>query len=279
MNTKKYFLPLVVILLQVACNFPVIGTSEPTPDLAATIVAQTLQAMPSPQTPQVAETPTLPVVTPTSNVAEVKGMVCYPKAEPQPITIYFQETNTDILSQLSVTDNRKEYSISLQPGTYIAYAWTPDFMESGSYSACGSNTDCKDGTPQSFNVVAGQALVGIDICDWTHGPYDIPYPPGFREESTLGIIEGEISGYPYGSLPEIAVVFFSQDSKYWYWIGTSAGQTYFSINDLPAGDYQVVGYDGSGHAGGVPYIVTVTAGQSIYVTLNDWAGAYPPDPR
>ncbi len=283
MKNKLFYIPIAIVLLLVACNLPTIKSSTPTSDLPGTIVAQTLQAISSPQasppSSPVAETPTLPVVTPTSNVAEVKGMVCYPHAEPRPITLYFQETRTGILSQVSITDNRKEYTVTLQPGRYIAYAWTPDFTDSGSHSACGANADCKDATPLAFDMLAGQIYTGIDICDWTHGPYDVPYPPGFQPEATLGTIEGEISGYPYGSLPEMAVIFFSQSTKYWYWIGTTAGQIYFSINDLPPGDYQVVAYDGSGHAGGVPNIVKVTAGQSTYVILKDWVGTYPSDPR
>src|SRR5450759_1496247 len=49
----------------------------------------------------------------------------------------------------------------------------------------------------------------------------------------LGSIAGSIIGYPYGSVPALAIVAFGQEPplNYWYWI-TGTGNTYFSMDCL-----------------------------------------------
>ena len=64
-----------------------------------------------------------------------------------------------------------------------------------------------------------------------------------------GSIEGTISGYPYGSLPGLAVVAFGQDPPYYYsYLITNPGSTSFSMSGsyLIPGQFQVVAYDASG---------------------------------
>ncbi|MDP2976328.1 MAG: carboxypeptidase-like regulatory domain-containing protein, partial [Anaerolineales bacterium] len=70
-----------------------------------------------------------------------------------------------------------------------------------------------------------------------------------------------------------------QDTPYyWYWAGTAAGQVYYTVTDLPPGDYQIVAYDYAGHAGGSPAIVTVIAGQTTNADISDWASGWPANP-
>ena len=96
-----------------------------------------------------------------------------------------------------------------------------------------------------------------------------------------GSIAGNISGYPYGSVPRLAIVAFDQHTSYlmyWYWI-TGSGQTSYSMdNYIPPSTYQVVAYDGSGHAGGCTSLVVVTSDQTANCDITDWSGSYPSKP-
>ena len=61
-----------------------------------------------------------------------------------------------------------------------------------------------------------------------------------------GSIAGAISGYPYGSLPGLAIVAFGQDPPYYYsYMITNPGATSYSMssNYLIPGPFQVVAYD------------------------------------
>jgi hypothetical protein len=193
------------------------------------------------------------------------------------MTVYFETGESHTVTDLPISGNQPTYSIDLAPGNYLAYAWLNDFSLSGSYSRCGAAAGCSDAKPLSFNVLAGQTSTGIDICDWTHGPFDIPYPPGHDAQSTTGNISGSIAGYPYGSLPVLTVVAFNQGNGYWYWVGTASGQNSYSITELPPGTYQVVAYDNKNRSGGsLP--VTVTAGKTVTANIGDWGGSYPDNP-
>lgn len=96
-----------------------------------------------------------------------------------------------------------------------------------------------------------------------------------------GTIEGTISGYPYGSIPRLAIVAFGQEPpyNYSYWI-TASGSTFFSMTSsyLIPGKYQVVAYDSSGHAGGCPTIVTVVSEQKVTCNITSWGGSWPSKP-
>ena len=279
----RWLITLVILgLLLTACNLP--SAAAPTPDASAisTVVAATMQARMPSASPTViltlAATPTL-ASTATLTTAQVSGKVCYPSGMATDLKAYFQNTVTNLAVELSIAAGSAQYSVAVPPGSYIAYAWVTDFSNGGSYSACGQTPGCGDATPKSFTVAAGQTVTGIDLCDWSHGPFDVPYPPGFQPTARLGIVAGSISGYPYGSLPQLAVVAFSQDPPYyWYWAGTAAGQVYYTVPDLPPGDYQIVAYDDSGHAGGSPAIVTVIAGQTTTADITDWASSWPANP-
>ena len=96
-----------------------------------------------------------------------------------------------------------------------------------------------------------------------------------------GSIAGAISGYPYGSLPSLAIVAFGQNPPYYYsYIITNPGSTSYSMSSsyLIPGAFQVVAYDGSGNSGGCPAMVTVISEQTVTCDITDWAGSYPPKP-
>jgi hypothetical protein len=96
-----------------------------------------------------------------------------------------------------------------------------------------------------------------------------------------GTIAGGISGYPYGSVPRLAIVAFGQEPPYNYsWWITAAGDTYFSMSSsyLIPDHYQVVAYDSSGHSGGCSVIVLVISDQTVNCDITDWGGGYPAKP-
>jgi len=278
----RVFSTILLFVIFSACNPPSVATPTLSADVVATVVAGKMQALTPSASPTViltlAATPTL-ASTPTLATAQVSGKVCYPGGIATDLKAYFQNTVTNLAVELSIAAGSAQYSVDVPPGSYIAYAWVTDFSNSGSYSACGQTPGCGDATPKSFTVAPGQKVTGIDLCDWSHGPFDVPYPPGFQPMARLGIVAGSISGYPYGSLPQLAVVAFSQDPPYyWYWAGTAAGQVYYTVPDLPPGDYQIVAYDDADHAGGSPAIVTVIAGQTTTADISDWASGWPANP-
>ncbi len=96
-----------------------------------------------------------------------------------------------------------------------------------------------------------------------------------------GSIAGAITGYPYGSVPSLAIVAFGQEAPYYYsWMITGAGITYFSMSSdfLVPGHFQVVAYDSSGHTGGCPTIVQVKSDQTVTCDITDWGSGYPAKP-
>lgn len=266
-------------LLLTSCAPAASEVPTPTPDLVSTMVAATLSVVPSPTS--VTETPSpsptiAAIFSPTPGTGEVTGRACYPSGS-DAMTAYFENTSTHQATELALVGRQPDYTATLQPGTYIAYAWLNDFSQGGSYSRCGTDHTCNDATPLVFPVLAGEKLEGIDLCDWSHGPFDIPYPPGHSQEQTTGAINGSISGYPFGSLPALTVVAFNQGNGYWYWVGTVPGQSVYTITELPPGSYQVVAYDEDGHAGGSA-VVTVEAGETVNADVGDWRGGYPENP-
>ncbi len=277
---RHALLTAFLIVIFSTCNLP--SAAAPTLDAVAlsTMVAGTMQALTPVATPTLiptfAASPTS-LATPSITIAQVSGKVCYPKSVATDLIAYFQDTLTATVVELPIAAGLTQYSVELPPGTYIAYAWVTDFSIGGSYSACGQTPGCGDATPKTFSVPPGQKITGIDLCDWSHGPFDVPYPPGFQPAAQFGTIAGTIL-YPYGALPSLQIVAFSQKTPYWYWVGTAPGQAYFTIPDLPAGSYQIVAYDDAGHVGGSPVIVTVTGGGTASAEISDWSGSYPANP-
>lgn len=92
-----------------------------------------------------------------------------------------------------------------------------------------------------------------------------------------GVIEGGISGYPYGALPGLSIVAYQQEAPYNYgFVITGSGQTYYVNNSnwLIPGHYQVVAYDSAGHSGGCPSLVLVKSNQSVTCDITSWGGGY-----
>ena len=202
------------------------------------------------------------------------------------MTAYFQNSATGTVAELPIDAGQITYTVVLTPGTYVAYAWLPDFSFGGLYSnavPCGLKASCDDHAARPFTVKAGQVTKGIDICDWYTGPFEIPYPPGQEPTTTVGEIAGVIS-YPSGNPPSLQIVAFNVKTKYWYWVGTASGDTYFSITDLPPGTYHVVAYAENGQAGGYAgsdhnlIDIIVKAGQTVNIEINDWEGSFPSNP-
>ena len=106
-------------------------------------------------------------------------------------------------------------------------------------------------------------------------------PPSATPIPKPGSIAGAISGYPYGSLPSLAIVAFGQDPPYYYsYMITNPGSSSYSMSSsyLIPGQFQVVAYDVSGHSGGCPSLVTVISEQTVTCDITNWGGGYPPKP-
>jgi hypothetical protein len=265
---------LVVLVSLVGCYMPEAAT--PSASDLSTMVAKTMEAIQA-MTPESMQTPlatptfaaatvfVLPP-TPTPNTGEVSGEICYRNGSMSQLTLYFTNTGTGVVLDFPVSRPQTTYSYQLEPGTYTVYGWPPDY----------SIGVLHDGG--AFQVTAGEETDGIDICDWSHGPFDVPYPPGYSELTGSGSISGGIYGYPYGGLPTMYVVAFNQTTGYWYWVGTAPGVAWYSFDELPAGRYQVVAYDISRNGGGCLNIVTVSGGSAVTCDCNDWSGGYPSMP-
>jgi hypothetical protein len=105
--------------------------------------------------------------------------------------------------------------------------------------------------------------------------------PSFTPIPKPGSIAGGISGYPYGSLPSLAIVAFGQDPPYYYsYMITNPGSSSYSMSSsyLIPGQFQVVAYDASGHSGACPSLVTVISDQTVTCDITNWGGGYPPKP-
>jgi len=96
-----------------------------------------------------------------------------------------------------------------------------------------------------------------------------------------GSIAGNISGYPYGSQPGLAIVAFGQERPYNHsYLITNPGDSSYSMSTiyLIPGQFQVVAYDSSNHSGGCTALVTVISEQTVTCDITNWGGGYPPKP-
>jgi hypothetical protein len=113
-------------------------------------------------------------------------------------------------------------------------------------------------------------------------PSNTPFPtettgPTNTPLSAPGSIGGSISGYPYGSLPSLAIVAYLQEPPYNYSYMISApGQNYFEMSSsyLIPGHYQVIAYDSSGHKGACSFNVLVISNETVTCDINSWGGGY-----
>lgn len=114
----------------------------------------------------------------------------------------------------------------------------------------------------------------------TAGP-KITQTPTLRPTNTPipapGTITGNIYGYPYGSVPSLAIVAYGQEPPFNYcWLITSVGSTYFAMGceHLLPGQYQVVAYDSSDNRGGCTTLPLVVSDQTVNCDITNWGGGY-----
>lgn len=281
----RRFLPLLLAasILLGACNVPGATDATPTPtvDAVATVVALTLEALVTPTpaaspTPSITETPPPPTATPTPEGVRVGGEVCFPRNASGGFVVYFQNVDTNQVIEQTITAGSLSYSVSVPAGTYQVYMWLTDFSLGG--LACTPELGCEGNVVRQITAQAGTPLASVDLCDWTNGPFDVPYPPGREPQAVTGSINGSILNYPGAGTPSFTVIFFNQATGFWYSWQPASGSAYFQRDGLPPGVYQVVAYDQNNRAGGAPGLVTVSAGQTVSVNITDWTGTYPARP-
>lgn len=281
MSTRIVSVVFILALLLAGC-----APSGDADDAAvATLVAAALQ------TSEAASPPALETVAP--QLGSVEGSVCYPSSFIPEMTVYLQKDGGGDPVTVPISMNQMSFSAELEAGSYTAYAWLPDFSFGGSYSqavACGLSVDCTDHSLVSFDVAPGEQTGGIAVCDWYGQPGDIPYPPGVQppaqESNDPGSISGNLS-YPSNFIPAQTIVAWSlaQPGNYYY-VTTSDGVSFYTIANLPPGDYEVVAYTqglAAGYSQAVPcglsvsctdhslIVVTVTSGQETGgVNPQDW---------
>jgi hypothetical protein len=108
------------------------------------------------------------------------GLICYPGETIPSMTAYFQQVLTTTTISLDIAAGQSTYAVNLPPGEYVAYAWLPGFSQGGAYALtveCGQNPDCEPYNLIPFDVTAGGATNGVDICNWQAQPGDVPLPP------------------------------------------------------------------------------------------------------
>ena len=258
------FFPFSVLLLT-SCNRPTSQVQPPAPELP-TLVAATLAAM----TPLPTATPAptaAPAATATPSVGKISGKVCYHDPGVIRLNLYFQGTLAPDRPLVVTLDRPTEsYSLEMAPDTYTIYAWPPDYTV-GALPVSGP----------TVKLLPGADLTGVDLCDFSGGPFAVPYPPGFSPSTGLGSISGRVSGYSGPAATPLTVVAFNQGTGYWYYVLLMPGELDFTISELPAGRYQVVAYDSLGAAGGTGDVY-VLAGQSASAEINSWAGTFPANP-
>jgi hypothetical protein len=137
-----------------------------------------------------------------STVGTVIGSICYPSEAIPAMSAFFESQASSQVTQLAIAENQGTYSIELDPGEYIAYAYREgdSIKIGGMYSQaveCGLTVDCSDHSPLVFTVLAGETTGGIDICDW-YAQDLLPPLPG---QSVQDGPYQDIAGLVYTDIP------------------------------------------------------------------------------
>jgi len=121
----------------------------------------------------------------------VAGRLCYPSEYLPEMTLFFQETASQEITDLAIAENQDSYFVNLLPGRYIAYAYLNSGASlGGSYSnavLCGLDTSCSDHSPVQFDVIPGETLSTVDICDW-YAQDEIPADPRAALAPLVGMV-------------------------------------------------------------------------------------------
>jgi hypothetical protein len=196
-----------------------------------------------------------------------------------PVRIFAIFICVTLLSACSLPQKGSPATATLSVATIVAatlQALTPSVTPVLPTQALPSSTPTLEATPtlQPPTLTSTPSLTPTKDISPTPSTTPIPDP---------GSISGTISGYPFGSLPALAVVAIKQDSprrgNYSYFI-TAPGGTFFSMSTsyLIPGQWLVIAYDSSGNSGGCSGPVTVVSNQTVSCTINDWASAFPSKP-
>jgi hypothetical protein len=128
----------------------------------------------------------------------INGKVCFPGGHLPEMTLFIQEVFTGQMTELPIAENQTSYSINLEPGRYVAFAYINSGATfGGAYSnlvVCGFEDHCSDHTLVEFDVLSGQTSNEIDICDW-YSLSSLPPDPRVTMEPFVGMVykskEGE----------------------------------------------------------------------------------------
>jgi Tol biopolymer transport system component len=191
--SQRWFYAIIIMSVVLSACAPLGGTLE------AGVVAETQETvvLPSATLIQSTETPA-----PMNETGAVTGKICYPSENVPSMTAYFQNNDTGEVNQLPIAENQDSYTLEVEPGDYIAFAYREDQSMSlgGIYSeavACGLSAECTDHSLLVFTVLPGQTIEGIDICDW-YAQDQIPPAPG---ETTQNGPYQDIAGLVYSDIP------------------------------------------------------------------------------
>ncbi|MGW8227106.1 MAG: hypothetical protein ACWGOY_15295, partial [Anaerolineales bacterium] len=134
----------------------------------------------------------------------ITGKICYPSEFIPEMTLFLQETSSQEISELYISENQNRYSLNLIPGRYIAFAYLNSGATLiGSYSnavLCGLDAGCSDHSLVEFEVKAGQTLDGIDICDW-YSTEAVPPDPRAKMQPLVNMIYTTMEGDYYRVKP------------------------------------------------------------------------------
>jgi hypothetical protein len=91
---------------------------------------------------------------------EVTGNICYPSEFNPPVTLYFENKDTNDVIQFAIPARTPTYRVLLPTGTYYAHAWASTYGLEGAYVD-------QNFLMKSFDINSGQLTVDIDLCDWS----------------------------------------------------------------------------------------------------------------
>ena len=112
--SKNWIYALLIIVLVLTACAPLGGTLE------VGVISETQET-----TREVAPTavPSTPTPEPNPDTGVVMGKICYPSEFIPSLTAYFQNNTTGEFVEMPVAENQAIYSLELEPGEYVAFAY------------------------------------------------------------------------------------------------------------------------------------------------------------